>query len=141
MFCFSIMFAAYFFWGAPLQSPDVVVIAHPDVPFDSLSQKDLKNIFLGKKRHWNSDLVVVPVTLGEGQAHEGFLAHFIGMTPLRFSNFWKRMILTGQGKPPRQITQETAAQRFVSRTPGAIGYLSGQISLKGVKTIRVEGSP
>ncbi len=117
---------------------DILLIANNSVTEADISKGDIKRIFLGKKRMWTDQQKISPVTLINGPVHEGFVSAFINKTPITFSTFWKRVIVTGTGIPPKSFKSETDLVKYVSATKGAVGYISADTSHKGVKVLSVK---
>jgi ABC-type phosphate transport system substrate-binding protein len=112
-----------------------VLVAHPDVPRESLDKKTVSRIFLGKKTRWDGGLPVVPVVLREGDLHESFVEAMLDRTASKYEVFWKQAVFTGRGIPPRSFADEAELLAFVAATPGAVGYVSAGTRLKDVKRI------
>ncbi len=122
----------------PVSAQDVVLIVNPGNETDALSQKDLQKIYLNKKSHWRSGVRVVPVTLESGSIHDAFLNRYLRKDQRQFSLMWKRLLFSGNGVPPVSFASEEEVIDFVARTPGAIGYVSGKVSLTGVTAVRIQ---
>jgi ABC-type phosphate transport system substrate-binding protein len=118
--------------------PEFVVVAHPDVPVDAISERELRRIYLGKSRRWSGGLTIRPVMLDRGEMLARFVDEALGRTEENFSVYWKRMIFTGKGRPPRTFGTAEELAFYVSMTPGAIGYLPADAARPGVKVIRVD---
>lgn len=116
---------------------DVVVIVNPSVPESTLSAKEIKDIYLGKKTSWGNGSKINFVVLN-GDTHDTFLSTFVKKTAAQFNTFWKKQVFTGKGSPPQAFDSNQAMIDFVSRTPGAIGYVSGSADVSNVKTITVQ---
>ena len=116
----------------------VVVVVYPDVPVETVGDQTLERIFLGKKTRWNDDLDVVPVMLKDGPVHDEFVEEHLDRSVSRFVTYWKQALFTGRGVPPRSFATEDELIFFVSRTPGAVGYVSDGTPVDGVRIIAVE---
>ena len=51
-------------------TPDLVMIAHKDVPDTSLTQNDIQDIYLGKKTKWGDNSEIKPAQLKSGDLHD-----------------------------------------------------------------------
>ena len=122
----------------PVLAGDVVVIANKNVAENALDKGAAERIFLGKKTTWENGDKIVPVTLDGGDAHADFLKSCVGKTPSQFSAYWKQQIFTGKGTPPRSFKNEADLVKYVSETPGAVGYVSSGASVENVKVIKIE---
>lgn len=116
----------------------LVVITHPDTADDSVKADFIQNVYLGKTSKWKSGVKADPATLKGGEIHDIFLKDLVGKSDSQFSTFWKKMVFTGKGKPPKEFDDEAAMVAFVKSTPGAIGYVSSSAPVEGVKVLKVE---
>jgi len=116
---------------------DVVVIANESVSDTSLSQKMVSDIYLGKKSTWSDGSKINFVVL-KGSAQETFLEKYVRKTESQFNTFWKKQVFTGKGSPPKSFDSDSAMITFVSRTPGAIGYVSANANVANVKTFTID---
>ena len=115
---------------------DVVLVANKTIPVSSLSKGDVKSIFLAKKKSVDGVRVKL-ATLKGSDLHNQFLKAYVGKTPSQFSNYYKKLIFTGKGKPPKSMTSEAKMIAYVSRTSGALGYVSAAAVTDKVKAIQV----
>ncbi len=122
----------------PARAGSIVVIAHDQVPFSSLTADELQRIFLGKKTFWNGGRRIVPVCLKQGQTHESFLRSFMDMTGSQFDIFWRQAVFTGTGNPPKAFQRESDVIEFVRKTPGGLGYIDSATSHAALKIIKVK---
>ncbi|MFZ5570081.1 MAG: substrate-binding domain-containing protein [Thermodesulfobacteriota bacterium] len=116
---------------------DVIIIGHQNLPIDSLALNDLKLIYKGEKTLWPDDQPILFVTLPGGDVHDMFVTTYLRKTPSQYSRYWKKLIFSGRGFPPRALKNEAGVVSYVRKTPGAIGYVSRQTKLAGVKRIHI----
>ena len=117
------------------EHPGVVLIAHPDVPDATCSEKNVQRIFLGKKTRWTGGVRIVPVMLRDGETHEAFVDGLLDRSVAKFEIYWKQAVFTGKGIPPRAFDDEGELMAYVAHTPGAVGYVSRGATLRGVKEL------
>ncbi len=101
-----------------------VVIAHAENKAEKFSKDEIKKIFLGKRTKWDDDRKIIFVTLSTGPIHKEFLKTYVGKTPAQYNKYWKKQIFTGKGKPPKSFKTEKQLLDYVSKTKGALGYIS-----------------
>lgn len=125
--------------GTPAQaSTEILVVAHTDVPVDTIDAKTVQRIYLGKKTTWEDQSQILPVMLTTGPVHEEFVEDLVGRSEHRFATYWRQMVFTGKGVPPRSFDTEEDLVGFVKMTPGAVGYVSPATDVTGVKTLIVD---
>jgi hypothetical protein len=100
------------------------IITHPDTHVASLKQKDIRDIFLGRKKSWDKNEKITLATLKKGKAHKQFLDRFVNKTPFQFRNYWREKVFLGEGESPKSFETEEKLINFVAGTKGAIGYIS-----------------
>jgi len=69
---------------------------------------------------------------------EQFLILVVKRSDTGLQSAWKTLVMSGQGTMPRTVDSEAAMVDYVSRTPGAIGYVMKSTSHEGVKTLNVQ---
>ncbi len=114
----------------------VVLIANPDVQEGSLSQKDVQQIFLAKKKSLAGGSVKIATQKNKG-VHAEFLESYVKKTPSQFSSYYKKLVFTGKGKPPKAVSDDAAMLSYVASTSGALGYVSDGAANDKVKVIPV----
>ena len=115
----------------------VVVIAHPAVPLDSLSKSDLMDYYTGDLSFWPDDLAVVLLDLKPKNATKEIFYDYLGKRPSRLKSIWMKRMLSGEGDPPQSMASETEIAEKVASTPGALGFVSKAHVTENVKTLLV----
>lgn len=113
------------------------VFSNRDVTDASITQTELKNIYLGKKDKWSDNQKVVCTTLNPGPCFADFIKQYVKISDLQYQNYWKKQIFTGTGQPPRGFDSEADLVDYVSKTTGAIGYSCSQPDTGKVKIMTV----
>ncbi len=115
------------------------VIAHPDVPVDSISREDLKLIFLLKLDSWPSGVEIKPVDLissSDTRVHFTKIVHRKTVSALK--TYWKREMFYGRSVPPPTKLSDEHVVEYVRSHPGAVGYISSTSEHNGVKVIEIK---
>ena len=117
------------------QAEGLFVVAHSQVQANSISIDELTSIYLIQKSTWNDGVPVVPVNReADSGTREEFSKKVFNRSPRELADYWNR--LRFQGKlPPLVQTSDQAVVGFVSKVPGAIGYISGLQAPTGVKVL------
>ena len=124
--------------GVAAANDEVVIIANPDLADNSIGQRDLQRIYLGKQTLWKDDTSIVPVMLKSGPLHDEFIEGYIDRSVPRFVTYWRQMVFTGKGVPPKSFSSESDLVDFVARTPGSVGYVSSSANVSNVKKLELE---
>lgn len=115
---------------------EMVLVANQGISATSLSKGDVKSIYLAKKKSIDGTSVKL-TTLKDKDLTAKFLKEYVGKTPSQFSAYYKKLVFTGKGKPPKKMGSEAEMIAYVARTTGAIGYVSAGAVTDAVKTIHV----
>ncbi len=113
-----------------------IIIANENVGALEIEKRDLQKVFLGRASEFGGKRVVL-ATLRDGTPHKEFTDSYLQMTPQQFTNHWRKIVFSGTGKEPHSFDSEAELVAFVSKTPGAIGYISSGSSPSGVKMLKV----
>jgi len=120
-----------------------MLIAHPTVSVSKLTIEQASDCFLKKDTSWNDGNPVRPVTLADRPTSESFDLTVHRRNSLAIRKYWQRQVFTGRGTPPPQKKTPEEVLRYVSSTPGAIGYVptDTKISSRGVRKIELTRTP
>ena len=106
-------------------SAESMVIVNQGVGDTTLTKADIEKIFTGKKSKWSDGAKIIPVTLdNENDVHVEFLKKYVSKNAFQFAAYWRKMMFTGKGNPPKSFDSEQALIDYVAETSGAIGYVS-----------------
>lgn len=140
---------AFLYLGAGLPSASgadsaVAVIMAPGAMagHPPLSATALEQIFKRKQRFWDNGLKIQPVNLpASHMVRRAFSQLVFGLSPEEMDSYWRDQYFHGE-LPPFVLGSEEAVIRFVSSTPGAIGYVSHcAVDHRVVIVARFEGGP
>ena len=113
-----------------------VVIVHPDNPAKSVSKKRVSRMLLKEISKWDNDVSAQPIDLdSKSPVRDEFSRDVHGRSVASIKNYWQRQIFSGDGVPPPEVPDDDAVIAFVSTHPGAIGYVSADARLEGVKVL------
>jgi len=115
----------------------VLVIANPDVATTDVSREELRAVFTGASSSLKGGAQVTPVLLKQGPVHDEYLSLYIGKSDTGFRAGWRSILFSGQGIMPRTLSSDAEVVDYVTRTPGAIGYIAAVTPHSGVKILLV----
>ncbi len=122
-------------WQA--QAAGVKVIANSSVSASTISAGDVKDVFLLDKDSLGGSHVEPVLTKG-GPAHEAFLKEYLGKSDSVLQAFYRSLVFTGKASMPKTLGSDAEVVAYVAKTKGAVGYVSGDASTSGVKTLEVK---
>ena len=127
-------------WWTGSAQAEIVVIVSANSPITSLSQSQVSDIFLSKSGTFPDGAQVVPIDQADGsQIRIDFYSKTTGKSPELLKAYWSKMIFTGQGEPPREISDSDRIKKLVANNPHYIGYIDKSAldsSVKMVMTLR-----
>jgi hypothetical protein len=119
-----------------LACADVKVIANPGVEATSATSAEIRAIFLQTKNSLGNGRVQ-PVML-KGSTCETFSRSYLGKSAIGLEAYYRGLVFSGTGAIPKVFTSEDQMIAYISRTAGAIGYVSGAAATNGVKVLEVK---
>jgi hypothetical protein len=123
--------------GSPDLEAQVRLIAHPGVPISQISASDLKGVFLVTKTSLPDGSRVEPVLLRLGRTLDDFAKAYVGKTANGLENYYRSLVFSGKGTMPRILRSDAEVLDYVRRTRGAIGYVSAEANIEGVKLLEI----
>jgi ABC-type phosphate transport system substrate-binding protein len=111
------------FFCGDVFAQDVFIVANRSVPMAEISKKDIKSIYLGKKKMWPNNMKIIFVKLDEGELNKEFFSTFVNKSEIMFTKFWDKKVFTGGGRAPRSFSRVRDLAQYVAGTKGAIGYV------------------
>jgi ABC-type phosphate transport system substrate-binding protein len=122
--------------GSAGASTEVVAVVAAGNPVSMLSKSQIADIFLGRKTLFPDGSKATPIDQAEASpAREMFYLKFAGRTPAQIKAFWSKIIFTGQGQPPPEVSNDAEVKKFIAKHPDAIGYIEQSMVDDSVKVI------
>ena len=122
--------------------PRYWVVVHPDNPTEALPRSEVSKLFLKKSARWSDGTPVVPVDLPEkAKAREAFSKDVHGRSASAIKKYWQQKVFSGEAAPPPEAASEDDVLAQVRADPHAVGYVSDEAVLRGVKILDVVDPP
>ena len=134
-----VVIAAAMAWSDAVQAVSYRVVVNAANPVRELSREEVSRLFLQKVVTWRGGEAVTAVDQGEESAVRRSFTRDVHRKDVAWVKaYWQQLGFTGQGSVPLEAASDAAVIAAVSRTPGAIGYVSATAALpEGVKVVRV----
>jgi ABC-type phosphate transport system substrate-binding protein len=117
---------------------DVVAVVSASSPVTSLSKSDVLDIFLGKRTRFPDGSSALPIDQSEGTpARQEFYSRLAAMSPAQLKGYWSKVIFTGRGQPPMDVSTGLGAKKAVVANPNAIGYIDQSLVDSSVRVVLV----
>lgn len=114
---------------------DIAIIVHPSngAPLDA---SEVSRIFLGKSKSFPGGATVVPVNQAEGSiVRTAFDDGIIGKSASQLKSYWSKLVFTGKGTPPQEVSSEDEVKNLVASNPNMIGYIDSANVDSSVKVV------
>lgn len=116
---------------------DYVLITDNSNPVTTISAKDVKNIYLGKKTVWSDGSHITVFTQTTSGINRDFMKEMARKTPQQYATYWKKSLFTGTGLPPKDFSSDDAIKAAVAAKPGSIGYIQASALDDTVKQLDI----
>lgn len=116
-----------------------LIIANADVPVSQIERFEVREIYLGKRRRWNSGASLRFIVCHQRPFIETFLERYVGITRREYNNYWQKLVFSGKSRAPESYYSPDDVVRAVRKTPGAVGIVPNGTSLLNVKVLSVIG--
>lgn len=123
--------------SAKIASAQVAVIAHKDVPVDTIKRSDLLNLYTLDIKSWNNGTSVIVFDLKEKSDEKEMFYEYLGKTTSRMKLIWMKKLLSGEGNKPEALANDDEMLKKVASTPGAIGFVPQNKLKQDVKMLLV----
>jgi len=101
-----------------------LLIVNKSVDEKNLSKKELKKVYRGKIRQWDSGVQIQPCYLDAGtKSGAAFFKGLLKVKPKKFKKFWLKMIFKGNGPAPIEESTINGVIDFVSSNQGGVGII------------------
>ena len=132
----SILIGLSLSFGAAAAAADVVAVVSARSPVSTLSKNQIVDIFLGKANRFPDGRQAVPIDQVEGSAaRDEFYLKFADKSPAQLKAFWSKIIFTGRGRPPQEVSNDIEVKKFIAQHPDAIGYIEQKRVDDSVKVV------
>ncbi|WP_395008909.1 hypothetical protein [Undibacterium sp.] len=117
-------------------SNDFVVIANLQAGIDKMSKDEVINVYMGRNRKLASGINAQPLDIETPLGEKAnFYNVMVNKELSEISSYWARLLFSGQGSPPRQVSTAEQALDLVSNSKGAIAYIDRKKIDKRVKIV------
>lgn len=104
------------------------------------NDQQLRAIYTMRLRRWPDGQVIRVFVLPDTHpVHVAFAERRLRVLPHLLRRAWDRLVHSGTGDAPIQVSDEARMREAVARTPGAIGYMSINSGDEGVRVVGPNG--
>ncbi len=114
-------------WAASAGAAELRVIVNP-ARATSLSESELRAIYLKQRLYWGDGKPMVPVNRASGSAAREIFSRSIFRRDSRdLASYWNQRYFEAGDFPPATLDSDEAVLRFVATNSNAIGYVAAEI--------------
>lgn len=114
---------------------EVAVIINPGNTA-TLSDSDIKRIFLGKMKSFPGGSSALPVNLKtSSETRKAFDKKALGKSASQIKAYWSKLVFSGKGNPPKEVADDAEAISLVAKNPAVIAYIDSSQVTDSVKVI------
>lgn len=114
---------------------EVMIVVHPSNA-NSLDQQKVVRLFTGKSKTFPDGSQAIPINQSESTATtEEFNAKVLGRSSSQLKSYWSKLVFTGKGTPPKEVSSDQEVIDLVAANPNVIGYVSAGTATDSVKVL------
>ncbi|WP_374355489.1 hypothetical protein [Chitinimonas sp.] len=101
---------------------DIVMVVGTQSPVAALSREQVLAIYQGRMKTFASGGIPQPLLLA-GPSKAEFFERVLGKSDDEMRAHWARLIFTGKGSAPRELSEVSELKRLLAANPDGIAYL------------------
>jgi ABC-type phosphate transport system substrate-binding protein len=103
---------------------------------NSVDRKFVAQAFLKKTSTWSNGEAIRPVDLRpDSSVRRRFTEDVLARSVAAVRSYWQQLIFSGRGIPPPELDNDDEVVGYVSKHPGAIGYVSGGADIRNTRVL------
>jgi len=117
----------------------VVPVINAHSKQQTISRNGLSAIFKMRLHQWRDGTpVTVFVLKDDNPLHRRFCKEILNVFPHQLRRVWNKLVFSGSGQAPIQLSNIAEMQARIRETPGAIGYLKAGDVTDGIHILDIE---
>ena len=122
-------------WLTAAAQAGILIIAHP-ANSNTISAEELQRIYTGKTSSFANGDAAVPLNLADDNTLRAqFDQKALGRSSSQVKAYWSKLVFTGKGTPPKEVSSEAEMLKLVSSNPNLLGYVDSSADTSGVKVL------
>lgn len=117
-------------------SAETVVIANHNNETDSLTNRQLVDLYMGRDQNFPNGEAALPLDhVANSSTRASFYKGLVNKSVAEVNAYWARLLFTGRASPPRVMQNTESIMKTVRENSGAIGYIDSQFLDESVKVL------
>ena len=105
----------------------------------SISKKELAMVFLKKRKRWEDGTVIAPIDQqAKASVRATFSEEIFRKKVSAIRSYWQSAMFSGMASAPDEKKSDQDVINYVKNNKGAIGYVSADSGLGGVKVLSIK---
>jgi ABC-type phosphate transport system substrate-binding protein len=122
-------------FAASSATAEVAVIVHPSNAV-SVDQAEITRLFTGRGTTFNNGSKATPLNLAESATTRSeFDSKVLSKSSSQMKAYWSKLVFTGKGTPPKEVTSDAEMKAIVAADATAIGYIDASAVDASVKVL------
>lgn len=114
---------------------DIAVVVHP-ANSAKLDPAEIAKLYLGRSKSFSDGSAAVPLAQAESAAATPiFNDKILNKTGSQMKAYWSKLVFTGKGTPPQELSTDKEVIDLVSKNPNMIGYVTQGSVTAAVKVV------
>ena len=114
----------------------IVVAVSKTSPIDSLSQKEVRDIYLGRSVTFpGTDIKAIALDQSSKEIRKQFYVKTIKKSLRKINSYWARYVFSGKGVPPEKVKDDNAMVTQLVSSANFIGYIKARSVSDDLKII------
>jgi len=114
---------------------EVAIVVHPSNDA-SLDKKFIVKLYMGKKSKFSNGRIALTLNAVAGsEIRDEFNNKVIGRSSQKVNAYWAKLVFTGKGIPPKEVSSDAEVLQTVAANVDAIGYVDAASVNDSVKVI------
>ncbi|WP_218310784.1 hypothetical protein [Alteromonas antoniana] len=118
------------------QDEPLVVVVNQASGVDTLTKKEVVDIFMGRYNRFPNGQVAYPVDLPQGSSGKShFYMQLVNQSERKIQSYWSRLLFSGRAKPPEASESLPDVVNYVVSNEEAIAYLPRTLITSEMKIV------
>jgi ABC-type phosphate transport system substrate-binding protein len=114
----------------------LVVVVNSNSSTDSLSKKQLIDIYMGRFNKFPNGDSVMPVDFDSpSENREKFYEMLVGLSERKVNAYWSRLLFSGRATPPKKAESVAEVISIIQNDTSALAYVTANDVQKGMKIV------
>ena len=113
---------------------EIAVVVGSNSAITTTDLNELKRVYSGKSKSLGG-VTVSPINQKEGAITDTFNREVLNKSSTQVKAYWSKLIFTGKGTPPKEVSGDAEVIAAVSSEATAVGYIDSSSVTDSVKVI------